>query len=293
MASLPSIEKKDVDRVLDEFSTALQTQTSVGLGTQDYVRAMLEPSIGRERAEPLFDHMFVDANNSKGLDMLKWMQPKAVAELIHKEHPQIIAIILSHLDSAQSAQILLAMPEKLRIDIMLRITHLDGIQPAAMQELNGVLKKQFAHIRKIRSRAQVGIAKAAHILDLMGSAEERSLFDQIAETDASLGHELQSRLSVFSKLSQLSDANMQTLLKYVPVNVLCAALSAEDEQTKKRIQARLSRSVLASLNKMRLSKPTYSAAERHAAHLEILAVAKQLAENGSITLPAANIHNHV
>ena len=107
MARLPSIEKKDVDRVLDEFSPALQTQTSVGLGTQDYVRAMLEPSIGPERAEPLFDHMFVDANNSKGLDMLKWMQPKAVAELIHKEHPQIIAIILSHLDSDNEIQFFL------------------------------------------------------------------------------------------------------------------------------------------------------------------------------------------
>src|SRR4030095_2030258 len=82
--------------------------------------------------------------SSKGLEALKWMDSRAVAELIRQEHPQIISIVLAYLDSDQSAEVLGQFPEWLRTDVVMRIATLDGIQPSALHELDEVIEKQFA-----------------------------------------------------------------------------------------------------------------------------------------------------
>ena len=135
MATMSAVSREQVLRVMDDFEGALAKQTSLGVGADDYIRNVLIQALGADKASGLIDRILL-GRNTTGLDTLKWMDPRAVADLVRNEHPQIIAIVLSHLDSDQAADALKFLPERTRADVLLRIATLDGIPPNALNELN-------------------------------------------------------------------------------------------------------------------------------------------------------------
>ncbi len=110
MASLGSVTSEQANQVIDSFVGELERQTSLGVGAEDYVRNVLVNALGEDKASGLIDRILL-GRNTKGLEALKWMEPRSVADLVRNEHPQIIAIVLSHLDADQAAAVLLALPE--------------------------------------------------------------------------------------------------------------------------------------------------------------------------------------
>jgi len=138
MTQLSNISREDVTAILSDFSVTVEEQTSLGVGVDDYLRKVLTSALGEDKAGNVIDRILF-GRTSKGLESLKWMDPRAVAELIRLEHPQIIAIVLSYLEADQSAQILGQFPDWLRADIVMRIATLDGIQPMALHELDEVI----------------------------------------------------------------------------------------------------------------------------------------------------------
>ena len=107
----------------------------------------------------------------KGLEALKWMDARAVAELIRNEHPQIIAIVLSYLEADQAAEVLSCLPESMRADLVMRVATLDGIQPSALAELDEMMEKQFAGRRRqcVKSSSLGGLKVAAEMVNLLDS----------------------------------------------------------------------------------------------------------------------------
>ena len=143
--------------------------------------------------------------NSKGLEQLKWMDARQTAEMIRIEHPQIIAIILAYLDNDQSAEVLSLLPENMRLDIMMRVASLDGIQPNALSELNDIMEKQFAGegASAIKSSSVGGVKSAADILNVMDTAVENEIMDQLKEMDPDLGQRILDNMFVFYTINQL------------------------------------------------------------------------------------------
>ncbi|MFN2349649.1 MAG: flagellar motor switch protein FliG, partial [Thioalkalivibrio sp.] len=127
-------------------------QTALGVGTDDYIRNVLTTALGEDKAGGLINRILL-GRNSKGLEALKWMEPRAVAEVIRLEHPQIIAIVLSYLDPDQAAEVIALMPERTQPDILMRIASLDGIQPTALQELDEILERQFSGNNNVKASA--------------------------------------------------------------------------------------------------------------------------------------------
>ncbi len=128
MATMSGVTREQVLRVMDEFDGALDRQTSLGVGADDYIRNVLIQALGADKAGSLIDRILL-GRNTTGLDTLKWMDSRAIADLVRNEHPQIIAIVLSHLDSDHAADTLKLLPERTRADVLLRIATLDGIRP--------------------------------------------------------------------------------------------------------------------------------------------------------------------
>ena len=81
---------------------------------------MLTAALGEDKAANLIDQILM-GSGAKGLDSLKWMDSKQVASIIRNEHPQIQTIVLSYLEPEQSAEILAQFPEKVRLDLLMRI----------------------------------------------------------------------------------------------------------------------------------------------------------------------------
>lgn len=283
MTTVKDLTKEMVNNVIGEFMTTVNQQTALGVGVDDYVRNVLYSALGEDKATSVIDRILL-GGNSQGLESLKWMAPKSVAELIQNEHPQIIAIILSYLESDMSAEVLVSFPEKVRADLLLRIATLDGVQPAAMKKLNDTLEAQLKGSSGVQSSTIGGVKAAADILNFIDSASEAAIMEKVKEVDEDLGQEIQDLMFVFENLNNVDDRSMQTILREVSTDSLLLAMKAADEGLKEKIYANMSKRAAEMLRDDLEAKGPVRLSEVETAQKEILAIARRLADEGQITL---------
>lgn len=284
MATLKNVNRDSLTGVLSAFHEAVDEQTELGVGNEDYLRRMLVSALGEDKAGNIIDRILM-GHNAKGLETLKWMEPRAVAEIIRLEHPQIISIILSYLESDQAASILQNLPENMRTDIMLRVATLDGIQPSALYELDEMLEKQFAgNTDSIKSSGVGGLKTAANILNFMDSNIEAALMESIKQQDEELGDNIQDLMFVFDNLIDVDDRGIQALLREVSSENLIVALKGADETIKDKILKNMSKRAAEMLRDDLEAKGPMRVSEVEAAQKEILTIARRMAETGEINL---------
>ena len=283
MASLTDVTTDQMEAVMRHFVSTLEKQTALGLGSDEYIRNRLTNALGEDKAGGVIDRILL-GRNSKGLDQLKWMDPRAIAELIRLEHPQIIAIVLSFLEADQAAQVLSQFPERVRTDVVMRIATLDGIQPAALQELDSILEKQFSGATNVKSSSLGGVKSAAEILNLLDGVTESKVMEEILEADADLGQEIHDNMFVFDNLIDVDDRGIQTLLREVASEQLLLALRGADEALKEKIFKNMSKRAAEMLRDDLEAAAPAKLSDVEGAQKEILQVARRLADAGEIML---------
>lgn len=283
MASLSNVSRERANSVVERFVDELGNQTSLGVGADDYVRRVLINALGEDKASGLIDRILL-GRNSKGLEALKWMETRAVADLVRNEHPQIVAIVLAYLDPDQAATVLPHLPERMRSDVLMRIARLDGIQPAALRELDEIMEKQFAGGSNLKSSSVGGIKVAANILNLMESAMEGQIIGAISDIDSDLGTRIQDLMFVFDDLADMDDRGIQTLLRDAGGDVLCLALKGADPAVRDKFLKNMSKRAAEMLVEDMDAKGPVRVADVEAAQKNILTTARRLADAGEIML---------
>lgn len=283
MAALSNVSREQANAVVERFVDEFGNQTSLGVGADEYVRRVLINALGEDKASGLIDRILL-GRNSKGLEALKWMETRAVADLVRNEHPQIVAIVLAYLDPDQAALVLPLLPERMRSDVLMRIARLDGIQPAALRELDEIMEKQFAGGSNLKSSSVGGIKVAADILNLMDSAVEGQIIGTIGEMDADLGTRIQDLMFVFDDLADLDDRAIQTLLRDVGGDVLCLSLKGADPRVRDKFLKNMSKRAAEMLAEDMDAKGPVRVADVEAAQKNILTTARKLADAGEIML---------
>ena len=284
MATLKNVSRDDADSVLDAFAGSLGKQTSFGIGTEDYVRNMLVAALGEEKAGGLLDRILVN-RGSKSIEALKWMDGRTIAELIGGEHPQIVAIVLAHLDASHASEVLQNLPQTVRGEVIMRIATLDGVQPSALIELDQIMERQVAGAG-VRGKAASlgGVKAAAQILNALDSTRELEVMESIVNADADLGQRIQEQMFVFDDLMRIDDRGMQTLLRDVPGDRLVIALKGADPVMREKIFSNMSKRAADMMREDLEVKGPVRLSEVDAAQKEILAAARALAEQGQINL---------
>jgi flagellar motor switch protein FliG len=283
MSTLSNVTRDQVSTVLGEFVSTVEQHTSLGIGNSDYIRSVLVKALGEERAGSVIDRI-VMGTGSRGLEQLKWLDAKTVAEMIRLEHPQIIAIVLAFLDSDQAAQVLLELPDRMRHDIVMRVATLEGIQPAALAELDDIMERQFTGKQRIKSSSIGGPQAAANMLNLLETSTESAIMDQIAELDEDLGTRIQDLMFVFDDLAEVEDRGMQLLLREVSSEILVLALKGADERVREKFFKNLSKRAAEMLADDLEAKGAVRLSEVEAAQKEILGIAKRMSDDGQIAL---------
>ncbi|HEY0913255.1 MAG TPA: flagellar motor switch protein FliG [Solimonas sp.] len=283
MASLTNVSRERANEVMDRFVMELDNQTALGVGADDYVRRVLVGALGEDKASGLIDRILL-GRNSKGLEALKWMETRAVADLVRNEHPQIVAIVLAYLDPDQAAEVLELLPERMRGDVLMRIARLDGIQPAALRELDEIMEKQFSGGGNLKSSSVGGLKVAAGILNLMDSSMEQTIVARIGEVDADLSQRIQDLMFVFDDLGEVDDRGIQTLLRDLSTETLGMALKGADARIKDKFVKNMSKRAGEMLLEDMEAKGPARVSDVEAAQKEILAAARRLADAGTISL---------
>jgi len=244
---------------------------------------MLNNALGKDKAGGVIDRILTN-QSSKGLESLKWMDPRAVAEVVKNEHPQIIAIVMSYLESDHAAEILQHLPERSRSDVLMRIATLDGVPPAALQELNEVLEKQFSGSTNMQKSGAGGVKIAASILNFMDSASEATITEAITEHDKDLAEEIQGQMFVFDNLIEVDDRGIQAILRDVQSEQLIVALKGADDGIKEKIFGNMSSRAADMMREDLEAKGPVKLKDVEDAQKEVLAVATRLADSGEISL---------
>lgn len=283
MAALDDFSQEKVNAVHNLFLEEIQKFTSIGFRSEEFVRKALTAALGEDKAGNLIEQI-VMGSGAKGLDSLKWMDSKQVATIIRNEHPQIQTIVLSYLDPEQSAEIMAQFPEKVRLDLMMRIANLEEVQPAALQELNEIMEKQFAGQAGAQAAKMGGLKAAADIMNYLDNNIEGQLMDSIREQDEDMSQQIQDLMFVFDNLVDVDDRGIQTLLREIQGEVLQKALKGAEQPLKDKVFKNMSKRAAEMLQDDLEAMGPVRISDVEAAQKEILTVARRLADSGEIML---------
>jgi len=283
MAKLKKAPRDTVNRVLSEFMGRLSGETSLGIGSEDYLRNVLVQALGKEKANGLASQIMT-GQPTKGLETLKWMDANAVYGVIRNEHPQIIAIVLSRMEPDQAAGVFALLPNDNRPEVLERIANLDRIPPAAMAELDEILERQLADIPNLQSDRVDGLSVAASILNYLGHEDENEIFDALNERDGTLGEKLYDAMFVFENIVDIDDRGMQALLREVENDSLIIALKGADHTVRQKIFSNMSKRAADLLEEELEVKGPVRLAEVEEAQKAIVTMVRRMADAGDIAL---------
>ena len=283
IAKMKNIPRERVDSVLEMFHSVASEQSNLVSDTDEYVKSVLRKALGDDKAQLLIDRILQNGDTA-GIESLKWMDPASVGELLRVEHPQIVAAILVHLDPDQAADVLKTFAERQRNEVLVRIATLDGIQPAALQDLNDVLSKVLAGGERTRKAMLGGVKTAAEMINLLGTSVETAVLDYIREADNDLAQKIMDNMFTFDDLETIDDKGIQALLKEVQSESLVIALKGAKPEMREKIFKNMSTRAAETLREDLDSRGPVRVSEVEAEQKEMLKVVRRLADEGQIVL---------
>jgi len=284
MTQLDNVPQSRVEAVVSDFMHVVSDQTGIGINNDRYIRAMLNQALGEEKAKTLLDRILMSTNTS-GLDTLRWMEPRQIAEIIRFEHPQIQAVVIAYLDADMAASVLMFFDDKVRLDIVMRVAALEHIQPQALQELNDMLESQFMGSSSSQQSASLGgVKSAANIMNFIESTVEAEVMDGIRDSDEGLASQISDLMFVFDNLIDVDDRGIQVILREIATDVLVMALKGADTSLQEKVFKNMSKRAAELLKDDLEAKGPVRVSEVEEAQKEVLSVARRLADEGEIML---------
>jgi flagellar motor switch protein FliG len=279
MAQLKSASRDEVVEVVGDFVQTMEGQADIKAGNDDYIRKVLTDALGDDKASGIIDRILV-GRKSKGLDVLKWMEPRAILEIIRQEHPQVLAIVISYLDADLAARVLAELPQWLQAEVLLRISQLDGIQPVALGKLDEMIEKQIAGKGAGVSANLGGPKAAASILNFLPA----TTLDEVRKADEGIAQKLQDLMFVFDDMASIDDKGIQAVLREVDSARLVIALKGADAKLVEHFLKNMSQRAGEMLRDDMESRGPVKLSEVEAAQKEILVITRKLADAGTIML---------
>jgi flagellar motor switch protein FliG len=283
MANLKSPSREQITEVLGQFCAEAEDAITIGMSSSEYIKTVLRKALGDDRSANLIDRI-LHGGDTSGIEGLKWMDSGAVAELVKNEHPQIIATILVHLDRDQASEIMLNFSERLRNDVTLRIATLDGVQPAALRELNDVLTKLLSGSDNIKKSPMGGVKTAAEILNFMPATQEGAVIENVKAFDADLAQKIIDQMFTWENVIDIDDRGMQLVLREVQSESLILALKGSSQTIREKIFKNMSQRAAETLKEDLEAKGMVRVSEVEAQQKEILKLIRRLADEGQIVI---------
>jgi flagellar motor switch protein FliG len=287
MVNVSDVSQEAVSLVLDEFIQELKKLTNLGLGSPDYIEGVLNRALGPDRASSVLSRI-LPSSSSKGLEILAWMTPRAICDMVGDEHPQVIAIILSVLEDETAADVLTFLPAEIRPEVVRRVANLDTVQPNAMAELELVMAKQFAHSTTTSSAAVGGVKAAAKIMGKTKLDLESAIMSDINAVDEDLALRIQDNMFDFENLVDLDNRSIQILMRTLEQEQMAYALKAAPEPVVEKFLGNMSQRAgamfLDEMEMMGMVRVT----DAEEAQRNIIRQARKLQDAGEIILASAD-----
>lgn len=276
MAKVKLTQDEAMTVVKDFFEKAGSAHLAVD---EEYIKRLLTKAFGEDQAKKLMEKI---ESGASAFDILRWLDSDSVANILAREHPQTIAIVLAHLEPTQAAEVLAKLPEHIKIDVSLRIASLDQISPSVLGELEEVLQSQLQSYT--RGRKIGGIRTVAEILNQMDRSSEDVILKNIEERDQILADEIRKLMFTFDDLVHIDDKGIQMVLKEITTDDLALSLKMASEELKSKIFKNMSQRAVQILKEEMEAKGAVRVSDVEKAQMNVVRVARRLEEEGKIVI---------
>ncbi len=282
ISEMEVVTTEQEDEVLEEFEAMLLAGKYVSQGGMDFARGALEKALGPRKAQALLDR--VSSTTTSGFYMLRNVDPNQIIPFLSKEHPQTISLILSQLDSGQAAGVLNGLPEEMQADVAYRIAQMDNISPQILRELEDVLAQELQAIMSGQITEIGGPKTVAEILNSTGRSTEKAVLERLDAQDPELAEEVRNQMFVFDDIANLTDREIQMILREVDSKDLAIALKGGSEEVQDRIFGNVSERVGTMIKEeMQFSGPVRTS-DVEEVQLRVVQTVRQLEEAGQVTI---------
>ena len=286
IAQLDAIAPEDQVRALAEFQELMLEHDPAPGGGMDYARAVLERSLGTDKAEAVVDRV-ARILRPRPFGFMRRSDPAQLLSFLRDEHPQTIALVLAHLDPGAAADLLASLPYAVQGDVVRRIATLDPAAPEVVHEVERVLQHKLARSSRpaaATERGAAGLDTIVKIFHLMDRTTEQSVIDALEQEDSDLAQEVKQRLFGFEDLLLLDDQAVQAVLREVSRQELAAALKAVDAEILERVVRNMTKRGAALLRDAMEHLGPIRLGEVEEAQRRVAAVIRSLQQRGAIAI---------
>lgn len=287
MATISKLTNNQVESVLADFHLESAEINPLGLEATDFTRRVMTSALGQDKAQNILSQVLDKPIDHNGVEALQWMAPKAIAEVLSEEHPQIAATVMTQLYDEQAAKVLELLPHELRSDVIFRIARMEELDPRALEELDRVLESQLGKLQRTPPRKVMGPDNLAAILNATGHELEQEMLEALTSVDEDLGEDVKEKMFIFDNLMQLDDRGMQRLIRDIPQENLLPALKGADVDMVERFFKNMSERAADILREDLEASGPIKLADVEVAQKEIVRTAKRLADEGELMLGKA------
>lgn len=282
MARSRSLDSAAATSAMARLATDLQTRGPIPPDGFGFLRRLLVSAFGEDKAGDMMERIMRSSGGP--IDVLSHTDPRMLAEQLALERPQLLAVLLGHMNRLTAVSFLGSLPEARASEVVYRFARMDAVQPAAMAELRAMLSEALGGQIEARTTTIGGIRNAAELLNGMGGSASEKALAQIRTLDADLADRLRENMFTFEDLLNLGDQALQAILRVVPSEQLGPALRAAPAAVRTRILDNVSKKAADYLRDEIENGPMVTRAEAHAAQRTIVEAALSLAREGKLSL---------
>jgi flagellar motor switch protein FliG len=294
IARVQALTPEEAEGVLEEFHHMVTARDYVIKGGVDYARKVLVNAFGEEQAQRMLDRLMKSlGNESLSFDALQKTDPQQLSKFIHSEHPQTIALILSHLNPSQAAALLSSLPKEIRGDVARRMASLEQISPEIISKIANVIGLKLRALGEVSRESYGGVDAVAEMLNRLDSNATKEILEEMEAADKELADTIRHLMFVFEDLLLLDVNAIKEVLAKVDRKILTVALKGTSEKMKTHLLQAMSQRGAEMLREDMDAMGPIKIKEVEAAQQQIIAVVRQLEAEGVISLKGATGEQYV
>lgn len=271
-------------RVLEEYYEMISESEEYIFSESVASKDMIVDALGEDRARGILGGLNIASGAARTLESLEMVDAKSLATFLVSEHPQTVAVILSHLEPEKKGEVLKRLPEALQAEVVLRMANLEHVDPELIAEIDKVLKNQLANTASVEQGTLGGVQPVAEMLNVMDKNTETSIMSRLEEKDPLLAEEIRKLMFVFDDIIKIDDRGIQVLLKEVANDKLLLALKTASEDIKNKIFKNLSQRAAEMLREDLSNMGPSRLSDVESAQQEIVNAARRLEAEGKILI---------
>jgi len=286
IAQIENVTKDKQEQVFEEFYGALGQHAGIERGGLDFANELLQQSLGIDGASAILENVR-QTINSVPFGFLQKAGADNLLTFIVEEHPQTIALIMSHLPPLLSAEVLSGLPPDKQLDVVRRIATMEQTNPEVVRDVEASLEGRMKSMFSQTMEKAGGVQSVAQILNITDRMTNKTILESLEEDDAELVEEIRRLMFVFEDLLKLDDKAVQKLLKEVDNSQWATALKGASEEIVEKIFSNLSQRAAETLREDMEYLGPVRVSDVEAMQQQIVDVVRRLEDAGDIEVRAA------